>query len=824
MPGASTVTFLFSDIEGSTRLEQQVGTTRYGEIRERHRAILRDAFERSGGREQGTEGDSFFVVFGSARDALAAAVAGQRALFAEPWPDGQTVRVRMGLHTGESESAGGSLVGLDINRASRIAGLAHGGQVLGSSSTHALVGASLPDGVTWLDLGEHRLRDIETPERLWQVSVEGLPQVFPPIRSAGTPMGNLPTRLTSFVGRDHEVAELLALSEGGRLLTLTGPGGTGKTRLSLEIGARSATRYPDGVYFVPLEPITEAALVPATIAERLSLPDRGGREPVERLKEYLRERRLLIILDNFEQVIEAAPLVTELLADAPGLGIVATSREALRVYGEQEYPVPPLAVPDPAVVHEVALASQFGAVELFLERARAVMPGFGLDDDNLAAVVEICFRLDGLPLAIELAAARVKLLSPAAMLGRLEHRLSLLGSGSRDLPARQQTLRGAIGWSYDLLEAGDRTLFACLSVFAGAADLDSVEAVCAGPEVDVLEGISSLVDKSLVRRRDALAGETRYRMLETIREFAGERLVDTARSDELRRQHALHYLERARTTAPASAAGDRAVLDRLQEDQADMRAAIAWAIEAGDATTALGLTSGLWRFWQKRGYISEGLERLDAALALPGCDDESLRLEALDAAGGLAYWNNDQLRARRRYEQALAIRRARGDRVGIADALYNLSFTYAFADGTDTAEVLAQEAVELQEAAGNDLGVARAKWALANIEYTKGTQNAERARDLALESLAIFERHHDPFMVGWATYTAGTAEFITGRLEDARVRCWRRCVCSGRPSMSPATPSSSTPSRPWPADAGTCWVPRASRAPWTPSSEPPGPV
>ena len=297
--------------------------------------------------------------------------------------------------------------------------------------------------------------------------------------------------------------------------------------------------------------------MPATIAQRLSLPDRGGRSPIERLREHLRDRRLLIILDNFEQVIDAAPLVTELLADAPGLGILATSREALRVYGEREYPVPPLAVPDPRAVPEIGLASQFGAVALFLERARAVMPSFGLTDDNLAAVVEICYRLDGLPLAIELAAARVKLLSPAAMLGRLEHRLSLLGGGSRDLPARQQTLRGAIGWSYDLLDAPDRDLFACFSVFVGAVDLESVEAVCAAPDIDVLDGLSSLVDKSLVRRRDGSDGETRYRMLETIREYAAERLEEAGRTAELRTRHAAHFAARVRGSATAVAGGQR---------------------------------------------------------------------------------------------------------------------------------------------------------------------------------------------------------------------------------------------------------------------------
>jgi predicted ATPase/class 3 adenylate cyclase len=770
MPGGSTVTFLFSDIEGSTRLEGQVGTIQYAQLRERHRMIMRDAFGRHGGEEQGTEGDSFFVTFGSARDGVAAAVDAQRGLAAEPWPDKQRILVRMGLHSGEPETVGGSLVGLDINRASRVAGLAHGGQVLISGSTRALVGTSLPNGVALQDLGEHRLRDLDGPEHLWQLRIDGLPSDFPALRASGPPPGNLPTRLTTFVGRDEELAEVLALSATGRLLTLTGPGGTGKTRLSLEVGARSAERYPDGVYFVPLEPITEPALVPATIAQHLSLPDRGGRSPIERLREHLRDRRLLIILDNFEQVIEAAPIVTDLLADAPGLGILATSREALRVYGEREYPVPPLAVPDPGAVPAIGLAAQFGAVALFLERARAVMPSFGLTDENLAAVVEICYRLDGLPLAIELAAARIKLMSPAAMLGRLEHRLALLGGGSRDLPARQQTLRGAIGWSYDLLDAPDRELFACFSVFVGAVDLESVEAVCAAPGVDVLDGVSSLVDKSLVRRRDSADGMTRYRMLETIREFAAERLEEAGRSTELRDRHAAHYAARVAASATDTAGGRRQTLDRLEADHDDLRAAIAWTVSSGDAPTALALTSGLWRFWQMRGYITEGLERIDAALVLPGCDDEDLRLAALDAAGGLAYWNNDQDRARRHYQAALDIRRQRGDPTGIAVALYNLAFTYIFHDDNAAGEALVLEAIALYESTGDTLGLARARWGLANLEYSKGVVGAARAREMALLALPAFEEVGDQFMIGWVLYTVGLAEFLTDHLDEARVR------------------------------------------------------
>ncbi len=450
-----------------------------------------------------------------------------------------------------------------------------------SNAAQGLIGSVLPDGATWRDMGGHRLRDLETTEHLWQVDVAGLPSEFPPLKSSETLLGNLPTRLTSFVGREHELDEVLAMSADARLLTLTGPGGTGKTRLSLEVGARSADRYPDGVFFVPLEPVTESALVPATIAQRLSIPDRGGRSPEDRLQEFLRDRRLLLILDNFEQVIDAAPLVADLLADAPGLGILATSREALRVYGEQEYPVPPLAVPAPGETPDVGLASRYGAVALFLERARAVMPSFGLNDENLAAVVEICYRLDGLPLAIELAAARIKLLSPAAMLGRLQNRLALLASGSRDLPARQQTLRGAIAWSYDLLDGPDRDLFGSFSVFAAAVDLDSVEAVCGQPSVDVLDALSSLVDKSLIRRRDTATGETRYQMLETIREYAAERLEAAGRTAEVRARHAAYYLGRVRVAGGEATDGGRPALDRIEQDHDDLRLAINWAIETG---------------------------------------------------------------------------------------------------------------------------------------------------------------------------------------------------------------------------------------------------
>jgi len=456
-----TVTFLFSDIEGSTRLLQSLGD-RWPPILERHRALLRAAFVEHGGEEVGTEGDSFFVVFPTAPGAVSAAAAAQRALSAEGWSDGVDVRVRIGLHTGEASLAAKTYVGLHVHRASRIAGVGHGGQVLLSTATHALVEQSLPDAVELRDLGEHRLRDLEHPEHLWQLVIAGIQNEFPPIASLDAIPNNLPNRLTTFLGREHEIGEVSELLARSRLLTLTGPGGTGKTRLSLEIAGRSLAHYSDGVFFVELAWITEPGLVLATVAQALGLPDRGGRSAVNRLIDHIGVRRMLLVLDNFEQVSAAAPSVTELLSACPNITVLVSSRSILHVSGEQEYPVPPLGLPVPAHLPPLTQLSEFEAVALFIERARSVKPDFAVTNENAPAVAEICVRLDGLPLAIELAAARIRILTPQAMLIRLEHRLGLLAGGSRDLPERQRTLRGAIAWSYDMLDETDRALFACM--------------------------------------------------------------------------------------------------------------------------------------------------------------------------------------------------------------------------------------------------------------------------------------------------------------------------------------------------------------------------
>ena len=766
------MTFLFTDIEGSTSLGQSLGPARYGELLERHRAILRAAFAAADGVEVGTEGDSFFAVFERPVSAVGAAADAQRALAAEAWDPGTEIRVRMGIHTGEGVLADGSYVGNDVNRAARISAAGHGGQILLSETTSALVADGLPDGTLLRALGEHRLKDLR-PERLCQLVVDGLRTDFPPIRSLDARPNNLPTQLTTFVGREKELDEAASLLGRARLLTLTGPGGTGKTRLSLELAARRAEAFPDGVWFVPLEPISDASLVPATIAQVLGLPDRGGRAPVDRLVDHLAGRRVLLVLDNLEQLRTAAPVIGQLLTGAPQLTVLATSRSALHVYGELEFPVPPLGVPGPRDRPDAEGLARYESVALFVERAMAVRPSFRLTAEDAPAIAAICVRLDGLPLAIELAAARVKLLSPAAILARLENSLALLSGGAQDLPARQQTLRGAIGWSYDLLDEPDRMLFSGLSVFIGGASLEAIEAAC-GPDQarDVLDGVGSLVDKSLLRQGEGIAAEPRFTMLETIREYAAEQLAAAGREEALRERHAAWFVGVAEQAgATLMSAAKRVALDRLELEHDNLRAALAWATTGRHVELALRLGTALWRFWQMRGYIDEGLDRLAAVLAMPECSDYvELRLTALDAAGGLAYWRADYDRARDYYAEALAARRIQGDPRAIAESLYNLSFAHTFALSRDTAKTLIEESLQLFESSGDAMGVARTRWALGNLEYTSG--NTAAARSLAVQALETFQANGDAFMTGWAIYTVGLADMVERDLPaaDRRLR------------------------------------------------------
>src|SRR2546430_439242 len=465
-----TVTFLFTDIEGSTQLLRELGDG-YASVWKQHQLIIREALAAAGGAEVGTEGDSFFAAFSSAPGAVRAAVAAQRGLAAHAWPAGYSVRVRMGLHTGDGVLSGSDYVGMDVHRAARIASAAHGGQLIVSEATRALIENSLPAGASLRDLGKHRLKDILQPEHLYDLVIEGLPAEFPPPRTLEARPNNLPVPLTSFVGREDQIDEIKELLRQVRLLTLTGPGGTGKTRLALQVAAETVRDYTDGAFFVDLSPVTDPGLVPTVIARALGVAEVAGVPILETLKTQLQHKELLLVVDNFEQVTAAGGVVEDLVSTAPKLKVLITSRMVLSLRGEHEYGVPPLEPPDPKSIADLDTLNRSEAVRLFTERALAIQPRFRLTSENAQAVAEITARLDGLPLAIELAATRVKVLTPQQMLPRLERGLSLLVSGGRTLPERQRTLRGAIAWSYDLLDKPEQSLFRRLSVFSGGCAL-----------------------------------------------------------------------------------------------------------------------------------------------------------------------------------------------------------------------------------------------------------------------------------------------------------------------------------------------------------------
>jgi predicted ATPase/class 3 adenylate cyclase len=768
-----TVTFLFTDIEGSTRLVQSLGSD-YPALLARHHAIMRSAIAAHGGVEAGTEGDSFFVAFPSAVGAVGATVDAQRALHTEPWPGDDPVAVRMGLHTGEGTVSGDSYVGIDVHRAARIAAAGHGGQTLLSETTRALAAGSLPNGVSLTDLGEHRLKDLSGSEHLHQLVIEGLAATFPALRTLDKTPNNLPTQLTSFLGREREIAEIGELLQDSRLLTLTGPGGTGKTRLSLQVAARAMDRHPDGVFFVPLALINDPELVAATIGHELGLTDGGGRTPVERIQEHLRSKRVLIVLDNFEQLIAAAPIVPELLAGADGLTVLVSSRSVLHLYGEQEYPVPPLRLPDPRHLPELGALAEYEAVALFVERARAVTPTFAVSAENAAAIAEICVRLDGLPLAIELAAARIRILPPAAILDRLGDRLRLLSGGGANLPARQQTLRGAIAWSHDMLDEADARLFAGFSVFVGGAGIQEVEAVC-GDGLDVLAGLESLVDKSLLRQSSGLARAPRFAMLGTIRDYAVERAAERGDTEGLRDRHAELFSGLVASASPHLLGSDkREWLDRLELEHDNLRAALSWAIERADAEHALLMAARLWRFWQMRGYLAEGLDRVQQAMAVAtAAEHPAARAAAAEAAAGLAYWIGDTLAARRYYEEAIDLYRGLGDRAGEAENLYGLSFTYAIPVGLaesdyPRAQESAAAALAIFREIADRAGTGRALWALTNTEFA--VDDLPRGQEHSLEALEIFREIDDAFMAAWTLYTLGLIHLLQGKPTEARQR------------------------------------------------------
>jgi predicted ATPase/class 3 adenylate cyclase len=733
-----TVTFLFSDMEGSTRLVQELGPAVFTEILERHNALLREAFAARGGVERGTQGDSFLVMFPEAPAAVAAAADAQRALAGTAWPAGAAVGVRMGLHTGVGRLGGDDYVGLDVHRAARVAGLGHGGQVLLSEATHALVADALPPGVAVRTLGRHRLRDVDRPELLAQLVIDGLPSEFPPIAASDDVTGNLPGRLTTFVGRIAELEMLERLLDETPLVTLTGPGGAGKTRLAIELARRRAGAFADGAWLVRLEGIEDPELVLDAIAGTFRLVESPGTTPIERLHGFLADRSILLVLDNFEHLMPAAANVNALLERAgQGVRVLVTSRAPLRLGFEQEFPIRSLATAD--------------AMGLFVERARRADPGFALTDDNRTAVAEICARLDGLPLGIELAASRIGLLPAAAIADQLTRRLDLPGAGPRDLPARQRTLAETIAWSYGFLDEPAQRLLERLSVFAGGFRLAEVETV-GGPAgelgADPIDALSILVEQSLVEPLPG-ADVARFRLLETIQRYAGKRLDERGEAAQTRDRHARAYLALAEEAAAHLPSRHQLPwLDRMTADHDNLRAAFGWAIEQDDAELAHRLLAASWRFWQFRGHVTEGSARAAEVLAMPGGDvPTDWRMRAHEAAGGIAWWAADVPGAHSHYQEELAIARKLGDRRGIADALFNLAHTQFVVNPEDVAslEGMRQEAAEIYRELGDEMRLARVSWTAA-YPLAFGGQ-IDVARKIIDDALVVFEREEDEFYI-----------------------------------------------------------------------------
>jgi predicted ATPase/class 3 adenylate cyclase len=807
------VTFLFTDVEGSTRLWERL-PDEAGRALTRHDQLIETIVAQHAGvliRPRG-EGDSRFAVFDHATNAVIAAVAIQQALAAEPWPTPTPLRVRMALHTGEADLREGDYYGAAVNRCARLRGLAHGGQTLLSMVTARLAHDDLPDGVGLRDMGEHRLKDLSRPEQVYQLLAPGLTDEFPPLASLNERRTNLPIQPTTLIGRDDAVRAACAFLHGEtRLLTLSGPAGVGKTRLALQVAAELLDDFADGVYQVELASVSEVARVVPAIVEALNLVEEREQPLLTTLRDRLRDRQLLLLLDNFEQVIGAASLVADLLLAAPRLRILVTSRAVLRVYGEQEFQVPPLELPDlrrfppvgarlvvpalvqPELVPDLALSP---AIALFAQRAREVRPDFMLTETNARAVAEICQKLDGLPLAIELAAARCRVLSPASLLARLNDRLALLAGGARERTRRQQTLRDAIGWSYDLLDPAEPALFARHAVFVGGATIEAAEAVLRtegrglseetpisvlSPQPSVLDGLAALVDKSLLRQVEVDDGAARFTMLETIREYALERLILRDEAEPLRLRHAQYYLRLAELAEPQLTGADQAAwLKQIERDHDNLRAALGWALERASPALALRLGAALWRFWYLRGYLSEGrvwLERVLATATPATSPLTRLRAQVCNAAGVLARDQGDYARALALHEQSLVSFRDLGDRQGVADALNNLGTVASEQGDYARAQALFAEALALCRDLDDQRGEALALNNLGTIAGEQGDYALSQA--LFAEALALRRDLDDKQGIADTLVNMGTIALLQDDYDGA-VRLSEECLALGR--------------------------------------------
>ncbi len=787
--------FLFTDIEGSTRLWEATPELMSLALA-RHDALMREAITAHGGHVFKTAGDAFCAVFPAPADAIAAAIAGQRALATESWQLAAPPRVRMAVHAGHAEIRDGDYFGPPLNRVARLLATAHGEQIVVSRAAAELARGHLSPDVTLRSLGEYALKDLQQPERISQIVAPGLRESFPPLQTPERLLRNIPQPARPLIGRENAIrtaramlgfsspdmetpSDRLPRQPATRMLTLTGPGGTGKTRLALHLARELGAELPDGAVFVPLASVNDAALVPVAIVNALDPGESGAELPRATVIDQLRDRCLLLVLDNFEQVMDAAEFVAEILESCPRIRLLVTSRERLSLLGEQEFALPPLELPvrefvtmdggarRPLTVEAVCRSP---AVQLFVAHAQSVKPDFAVTEENAGVLAEICARLDGLPLAIELAAARAKLLSPEALLARLDRRLDLLSRGARDLPDRQKTMRDTIAWSYDLLAPDEQRLFMNLAVFAGGAALDAAAEIArasddAFDEFAELELIESLADKSLIRLFDD-GSRQRLLMFETIRDYARERLAENGALTTVGERHATYFLQFAEEAEPRLAGHEQtAWLPRLERDQANLRAAVAWFRARGAPERALRLSAALWKFWWLRGDISEGRSLLESLLGEASLAESSLRAKALNGAGVLADSQGDWEVAARLHHESLEIFRRIGDMRNVAWSLNNLGVVEINQGNLERARELLEENLAVAESTSDAASIATALIDLGRIAHYQGDH--ERATSHYARSMALFRDIGDESHVARALNNLGTVALEQGNLERA---------------------------------------------------------
>jgi predicted ATPase/class 3 adenylate cyclase len=775
-----TVTFLFSDIEGSTRLWEEHPAS-MGPALAWHDNILREAIERNDGVVFKTVGDAFCAAFQHASDAVSAAAEGQQALARAGWPDALSLKVRMALHTGSVESRDNDYFGQPLNRVSRLLTIGHGGQVLLSDVTHDLSRDLLPAGCTVRALGEHRLKDLGRPEIVFQLCHPDLRGEFPPLRSLESVPNNLPQQVTSFIGREKELVEIKALLERSRLVTLTGSGGCGKTRLALQAAADLLDVSGDGVWLVELASLTDPGLVPRTVAGPLGVSEEPGEDLTQALADALKAKRLLLVLDNCEHLLDAsARLADALLRGCPHVLLLATSREGMGISGELTYQVPSLSLPDPKRDATPEALVHFEAVRLFIERALFHQPQFAVTSQNAPALASVCHRLDGIPLAIELAAARVRNLTVEEVNQKLDQRFRLLTGGSRTALPRQQTLRSLIDWSYDLLNEPEKALFRRLSVFCGGWTLESAEQVCAGglvEEWEVLDLLTSLSDKSLVAAEER-EGRTRYRLLETVRQYARDRLLDSGEGGSVRARHRDRFLTLAEEIQPRLTGPEQGRwYSVLEEEHDNLRTALTFCVDElegyegeqdpGHEEKGLRLAGALQWFWLTRGHLREGRERLDELLSHPATRRRTkARAFALNGAGLLAFQLGDAGAARALHEESLSIRRELGDKRGIAGSLNNLGIVARGRGDYETARSLYEEALSINREMGNR---AWESYNLANLGIVAQARgDVASARSLQEQSLAIKRELGDRRGIALSLHAIGLSAYEQGEYASAR--------------------------------------------------------